>query len=152
MILDTIDNFEHYFHGLHGMEEFLSSLNADTPEGRHEIDEENVFAMVSRYRSRPRTECQPESHQRYADVQLLLGGQEIIEWFPLNGMSVTAPYDPDSDVAFYALPKVIGTQVALSKGMFAVFFPHDAHMPQIQAPEGSANIIKVVIKIKSDLL
>ncbi len=152
MILDTIDNFGHYFQGLPGLDEFLSSLKSDTPDGRHGIDGDNIFAMVSRYQTRPRPLCRPEAHEKYVDIQILVKGHETIEWFPLEGLHAADPYDPESDVAFYALPKVMGTQVALSGGMFTVFFPHDAHMPQVEAPGGPQDVIKVVIKIRAELL
>ena len=152
MIADSIDNLGHYFNGLPGLDEFLSSLDADTSEGRHDIDGDNIFAVISCYQSRPRAQCRPEAHRKYADIQLLLKGSETIEWFPLEGMQDADPYDKDKDVAFFALPDTLGTQVALSEGVFAVFFPRDAHMPQIQGPEGSASVIKAVIKIRADLL
>ena len=152
MIVDSLDNFGHYFQGLPGLDEFLSSLKSDIPDGRHGIDGDNIFAMVSRYQSRPRALCRPESHRIYADIQTVLEGSETIEWFPLKGLHATDPYDKESDVAFHTLPGTMGTQVALSRGVFAVFFPHDAHMPQVNATDGPQDVIKVVIKIRAELL
>ena len=82
----------------------------------------------------------------------MLEGSETIEWFPLEGLHAAEPYDKEKDVAFHTLPGTMGTQVALSRGVFAVFFPHDAHMPQVNATDGPQDVIKVVIKIRAELL
>lgn len=154
MIVDSIENISMYFHGLDGLDEFILSLDSNAPEGRHDIDSDNVFAVISHYDTRPRSQCRPESHVKYADIQILLQGQETIEWFPLEGLAPNTPYDADKDVAFYERPESDkeGTRIALSKGVFAVFFPQDAHMPQVRLGEAPESVIKVVVKIKAEML
>ncbi len=39
------------------------------PEGRHEIDGDKIFALLSRYTTRPQTECTPEAHRKFVDIQ-----------------------------------------------------------------------------------
>ena len=152
MIVDRLERFSHYFEGLEDIGKFLSSLGPDAPEGRHELAGEDVFAVISRYETRPRNECRPEAHRKYVDIQFLIQGSEVIERFPLQALSIAEPHDEENDVAFFKRPEDAGTRVVLSDKVFAVFFPHDAHMPQVQdgpTPEGA---IKVVVKIKAELL
>jgi len=152
MIVDKINNFGHYFDGLEDLGEFLSGLGPDTPEGRHELDEDNIFAIVSRYETRPREKCRPEAHKKYADIQYLISGTETLEWFPLEALEAEGPFDSASDVGFYTRPDSMGTQVELAGGVFCVLFPHDAHMPQVQSAGGAENVLKVVVKIRAELL
>jgi YhcH/YjgK/YiaL family protein len=152
MIVALISQIDEYFHGLEGIGEFLLSLDADTPEGRHELDGDNIFALVSRYETSPRTERKPEAHRKYVDIQFLISGQEVVEWFPLEGQKVSEPYDEDKDVAFYDRPETEGSKAVLGDGVFAVFFPQDAHMPQVRLGDSAEDVLKVVVKIKADLL
>ncbi len=151
MIVDSLESFAHYFQGIAGMDEFIASLDDNIAEGRHEMDGDNVFAMVSNYECRPRTKCSPETHEQYVDIQIVVKGQEIIEWFPREVLNIKDPYDPEKDLAFYERPEAEGTQVILKKGVFAVFFPHDAHMPQV-CSGNDANVTKVVVKIRTELI
>ena len=49
-------------------------------DGRYEIEGDRIYATVSRYQSKPWNECRPEAHRRYADVQYMAEGQELIGW------------------------------------------------------------------------
>ncbi len=112
------------------------------PEGRIEIDGERVFATVSAYRTRPVEQGRWEAHRRYGDVQAMIAGTERMGVAPLSAMREVVPYDATGDVAFFAGR---GDFVTVGEGAFAVFFPQDAHMPQICA-EAPAMVRKLVIK------
>ncbi len=119
--------------------------------GKHEI-QDGMFAMVAEYETEPKEERRPEAHQKYLDIQYICSGQEIIGSGPLAAVSEV---DEDClearDIIFY---KGISaeTEIILSQGMFAVYFPWDAHRPNCNVGEKAGKIRKVVIKIEMDSL
>ena len=72
------------------------------PEGRHDIDGDKVFALLSRYTTRPQAECVPEAHRRFVDVQYVAEGEEFLGWCPMSpDLAEMGPYDEEKDIIFY---------------------------------------------------
>jgi len=46
----------------------LSADLSGAEPGKYEIEGENAFALVNEYITKPPDECDPESHQDYADI------------------------------------------------------------------------------------
>lgn len=120
----------------------LSSL----PVGRHDIDEDNVFAIINEYTTKPFEECDPESHRDYADIQIMVTGTEKFGYAPLNGQQPSVAYNEEKDVALYSIPEEDLSYIRLSPGQFIIFFPTDIHQPEVynKAPE---LVKKLVLKI-----
>ena len=83
MILDLIGNRERYS-GLGASIERALEYLADTDftaleDGRHPIDGEAIFALVSSYDTEPESARSFEAHRKYIDVQYLLTGRENLE-------------------------------------------------------------------------
>lgn len=152
MILDSLENAGRY-RGIHPLLDraldWLPGLRAAPPaEGRVGLDGERVFALIGSYRTGPDDEARFETHARYADIQFLLEGREIIRWTP-PGLEPFAPYDGGKDIAFFRDPAgdpAGGTAALLLPGLFALFFPGEPHKPGRLwgAPGG---VRKVVVKI-----
>ena len=114
-------------------------------DGRHELAGDRLYAMVSRYRTRPAPgEMRWESHRDYIDIQYLAEGSESIGWSPLAELRAGEPYSAAKDVAFHA---GAGEVITLRAGRFAVFFPEDAHAPGLAAG-APAGVVKVVVKVR----
>ena len=47
-------------------------------DGRHEIDGDNLFVLVSSYQTKSPVGALPEGHRRYIDLQYLLSGEEDV--------------------------------------------------------------------------
>lgn len=152
MIADTLENWNHYFgEGLGDVLRFLKSLDVMTANGEQAIRGRDAFARIMAYQTKPREQAIMEAHRRYADVQMVLAGTEVMEWHPLQGLASTTPYAPDSDAVFLGKPAAPQSQVVLTPGRFAVFFPQDAHMGQI-ALNGPEQVRKVVVKVSMEIL
>jgi len=149
MLIDQLQNADRYsvLHpGFAGGFAFLRRADiAKLPDGRHEIDGERLFAIVSRTQGRGREQSLLEAHRRYIDVQFVIRGEDSIGWLPISDCQrVSSPYDADSDVElFFDRP---ATWLAVSPGTFAVFYPEDAHAPL--ATRGPVH--KAVVKIAVD--
>lgn len=150
MILDHLSQCQRYAAILPGFArafEFLRQVDAFCPTGRHELDGENLFALVQRYRTKPVAQAALEAHRKYADVQFIAAGRESVFWAPLAALSdVTQPYSAEKDIAFFCVvPEVL--PVHLVAGQFAVFFPEDGHAPGLEW-NGASEVLKVVVKVR----
>jgi YhcH/YjgK/YiaL family protein len=128
--------------------EFLEKLEASRPDGRHDIDGDDCFALVQTYLTRPLELAKFEAHRKYIDIQFVQSGRETILWSPLSALAqVTEPYAAERDVAFFANPPQ-WTPINLCAGQFTIFFPEDGHAPGVECG-GPAEVRKIVIKIRA---
>jgi YhcH/YjgK/YiaL family protein len=116
--------------------------------GRHDIDGDNVYALLTKSTSRTAESGQFESHHKYIDVHCLLTGQEAIGFFPSSGLKVAVPYDASKDVELFALPADY-TKLEMGPGRFAIFFPGQAHLPMCHL-NGPHELHKAVIKVSAE--
>ena len=114
--------------------------------GKYPIDGDNVFAIVNEYMTKPVSECDPESHRDYADIQILLSGIERFGYAPLTGQPATTPYDEEKDVALYSIATEDLSYITLRPGEFIIFFPSDIHQPQVYTHQPDL-VRKVVVKV-----
>lgn len=120
---------------------------ATLDNGRHEIEGEQMFAIMARELGRIPEASPLEFHRRYLDIQYLIAGDEQIGWRPTAGCAhPTQPYDASRDIGFFSdAPQ---TWFTLAPGQFAIFFPEDAHAPLAS----SGKIHKVVVKVAATLM
>ena len=150
MVYDKIKNIALYkglsddiYEGL----KYLKEMTPDIAPGTYEVTP-RVKAIVSEYETKAVNENGFESHRKNIDIQALLIGTERIAFLPVDQLTETKPYNPDTDATFYTSDISLQTSsISLRPSFFALFFPHDAHMPclSIEAPE---TVKKVVIKVK----
>ena|SRR5215831_5963873 len=114
-------------------------------KGRYPIDSNNVYATVTEDPSKDFDKTQWESHRKYVDLQLVISGEEKMGRAPVAEATVTKPYDETRDVANYTAE---GKIYLVPAGTFQIFFPIDAHRPNI-TPGGNKVVKKIVIKIKA---
>ena len=114
-------------------------------KGRHPIDGENVFAIVTEDPSKNFDKTNWESHRKYIDLQSVIEGEEKIGVYAVLKAKVTKEYDEAKDVANYSAD---GKLYSAKPGTFFLFFPSDAHRPNI-TPGGNLVVKKIVIKIRA---
>lgn len=150
MILDRIQNWPLYFEKGsrvgRGMQFLVNEFDPDAPDGRVDIDGNNVFALIQGYSTRAIDDCRFEAHRVYLDIQYVFQGAEIIGWTPTNQLTVSQEYDEEKDLMFFHPPEFY-TSLEIFPETFALFYPGDAHMPGIQ--QNSHNDVrKVVVKVR----
>lgn len=107
----------------------------DTPAGE-------VFVKVEDTALIPREKASLESHRRYIDIHVPLKSTETIGWAPTSGLKHSRqPYDESGDIEFFGDPA--HSLLHIKVGQMAVFFPSDAHAPNI----GLGRHRKMCIKI-----
>lgn len=149
MIYDLINNSDLYLSinpNLKSAFDFLRKKDLFALEiGRHEIDGENSFALVSEYKSKDESAGRWEAHKNYLDIQLVLMGKEKFGFSNLKEMTkVTAEYSAENDIMFF---EGSGNFLELSVGYFVIVFPSDAHKPSITG-EIESDVRKIVVKVK----
>ena len=150
MIIDKLANAEKYS-GLGPRVKAAFDYLLDTDlerlaDGKYELDGDRLFALAFRYTSQPRGAGTWEAHRRYADLQYIVRGEERMG-VALEGRLVEKPYDASRDCLF--LSGECGDIVTVRAGEFAIFWPGEAHMPNL-AVDAPASVSKVVVKIACD--
>ena len=109
-------------------------------DGRYDFGCEGGWVNLQTISPKDGSQAVLETHRRMIDVQVPLSCVERMGYAPcpLDGETV---YDAAKDVAFYKQP--FDTVVTVRRGMFAVFFPQDAHAPGITAETLRKAVFKV---------
>ncbi|MFZ1873497.1 N-acetylneuraminate anomerase [Serratia sp. D1N4] len=118
--------------------------------GRHEIDGDRVFMNVMEVVTEPAESKRAEIHQEYLDIQILIGGEERIDYGLPGSWDSDDPYDASKDLQMLDIkrsPQILN----LTPGMYVIFFPLEPHKPGCQV-HGAKNIKKVVVKVHYELL
>lgn len=120
--------------------------------GRHEIEQDRIYASIAEYETEPKDQRRPEAHKKYIDIQYVCSGEEMIGVAPLKQAGeVAEDCLAERDVIFYR--HVPGeTDLTLLPGMFAVFFPWDVHRPNCSLGDKTGRVRKVVVKIAVDAI
>jgi biofilm protein TabA len=124
---------------------WLEQFSPDQPDGRVDIEGDEVFALVQSYETVNPAERKFESHRKYADLQYIAAGDETMYYAPLATLSAATEYDSVKDFTLYSEPAG-STPLRMIPGSFAVFYPQDGHKPGCVA-SAPARVKKVVIKI-----
>jgi biofilm protein TabA len=148
MILDSIDNIARYkefnddiFIGL----EYVKNISPKVEFGEYVISN-SVKCIVSEYSTKNRNDEKFEAHKHVIDIQYPIIGQERVQWSPLRGMAACTEYDAVMDRTYFINPSC-NTTCIIGKGIFAIYFPEDAHNPQLAVEMQEEVIKKVTIKI-----
>ncbi len=148
MIIDTIDNIT-ILRSLsarfdQAVDWILNTDYAALEPGRHEIDGQNLYVNVQQNA----TICDGgrwEAHRKYADIQIVVSGCECMGYTAVRGLVTNQPYDGTKDIEFFAGDAA--NLCLVNSGMFAVFFPQDAHMPNIAVNNQSEVDKKLIVKV-----
>ncbi len=147
MIYDTLNHWEQY-KGIHpgvaaGLEFLATHDMAALPDGRHDIDGDNVFVNVMRYETKSENPT-PERHEKFVDIFYLLEGEEEVAVCPVEELGEVVIANPEGDIWLH---KGDGVHLPLGGGRFLALFPGDGHAPSI-GPHGPAHARKCVVKVR----
>ncbi len=132
----------------------IKALNEHTHDMEKKIQNDDLILKVFSYETLtpedPRAEL--ESHRKYIDIHTTLTGIERIEWYPISVLSAKSTYSESEDAIYYESKRPPWASINMHPGIFAAFWPEDAHMPRIMTGEKPELIKKAVFKIKIDLI
>ncbi len=153
MIFDSLENLKCYRgiapEAVALLVDALAGLNSDAPTGKTVLIPDKLFILVQRYATGAVADGKLEIHKNFADLQMLLSGNELIGYAPVKDAACLTPYDGEGDYALYRAEADELLLAALKPGNFTIFLPEEGHMPG--RGDGS-NVVKVVVKIHKSLL
>ena len=154
MIIDQIKNWNLYPFGDSWKRafSFLKTLNPSSEDKKYVISGDDIYAIVTTYKTRSYDDAIFETHRKYLDIQAVISGREKLEWSPKGGLFVDIPYEESKDAEFYKPNFPRAGKVDLLPGNFVMLFPQDAHMPSLIFEDKIEVVKKVVIKLKIDHL
>ncbi|MBM7556867.1 YhcH/YjgK/YiaL family protein [Halanaerobacter jeridensis] len=147
MITDSLSNASCYYEINERLEKAFEFLEENDfskwKDGKYEIDNDDIFAIVDSYQTKPQEEGVWEAHREYIDIQYISEGTELIGYSNIDTMNLNE-YDKNNDFLTF---EGAGDFFRVKPGNFVVFMPQDVHMPAININD-SQNVKKVIIKVK----
>lgn len=104
------------------------------------------FAINQAYSARDRADGFFESHRRYIDVQVILGGAEYMEVDDISRLKVSQEYNEERDFLKYHDVQT-ASRLLMRAGDAAIFHPADGHMPSLRIDGGPVSVFKTVVKV-----
>lgn len=113
--------------------------------------EEGIRMNVMSFETSPAEGKKAEMHRKFVDIQLLIEGEEMIE-YSLSQPNLSK-YDEYRDEDDYQLTDEIDdkNEVILKPNMFAIFLPYEPHKPGNTVNENKT-LKKLVVKVPVELL
>jgi len=150
MIIDRLDQLQHYFPLVKNLDLALAWLSAQdfssVENGKYPIDGEQVFAIVTTIDPVNLADTRFEVHRSYIDCHVVLSGVETVAYAPLADLAPEIDYTRESDCQFLTGH---GQLLTVEPGHLWIALPTDAHWPAIQT--GQCNPVrKVIVKLAVD--
>lgn len=124
---------------------------ANLPLGWQDL-EPNIRMNVMEFETSEAVGKQAEMHRKFIDIQLLIAGEEMIEY----GLAQPnlALYDDYREEEDYQLTPQIEdkNEVVLKPNMFAIFLPYEPHKPGNCVNHNPKSLRKLVVKVPIELL
>jgi YhcH/YjgK/YiaL family protein len=147
MILDRIGNSVLYA-GLSpdfkAAFEFITTTNFEKAVPGTYTLKGDMYYMLQNYETKPESEGFFETHRKYIDLQYVISGRERHDYAHFSTLRVRNPYNDEKDLTVYDGE---GCSFVLNQGFFVVYFPEDAHMPNLMAEGNPEKMLKAVVKI-----
>ena len=104
------------------IEHIKAHVTVETPKGKHDIEGNRLFYLISEDMTEPYEARRAEYHARYLDIQIVLKGQEGMTFSTQPAGTPDTDWLADKDIAF--LPEGVDEKtVILNEGDFVVFYP-----------------------------
>lgn len=121
---------------------FLKATDLQAHEvGKVVLKEGELMVNFADARPKTKEEARLETHNDFIDIQIPLSGVEVMGYMPRTDLPEAA-YNAEKDITFYEGQAT--DYLTVKPGMFAIFFPEDAHAPGV-TPDG---VRKVIVKVR----
>ncbi len=149
MIFDRLKNASQYYVlGEKIKKGFDFLINTDLkslPDGKYEIDGNEIFANVQTLKTKAKEDKKWEVHRKYIDIQYVIKGREKMGYGILEDFkTIVSPYAPEKDLEFLDGEKY--NYIDVYEGDFVMFYPNDIHAPMLKV-NNEEEIKKVIVKI-----
>ncbi len=146
IICDKISNHKKYTHLGEGLQTALRYIDTVSPEiacGTYYVAP-GIKATVSEYTTKDNNPAGFEAHRRFIDIQYIVKGEEKILVGNIEKLKEKKPYNAKNDCIRY--DEEGNNAIVLKKRTFAIFYPHDAHIPGLTLRK-QQEVKKIVVKV-----
>lgn len=144
MVVDKMENLDLYasLNPLFAQAfDFLKNTDLLAQEiGKVKLQGDDLVVNFQQAKAKTKEEARLETHNRFIDIQIPLDGVEQMGYTPRADLK-EEEYNAEKDVTFY--PGLAENYLTIKPGMFAIFFPEDAHAPCVSP----VSIKKIVVKV-----
>lgn len=119
------------------------------PDGKYQPEGATWFCNIGDSQTSPADVRHTEFHKNYLDIQLILQGEEIINYSLLNAIGQSA-VEKKTDLYILDNPTLTNS-ILLQIGDFATFYPGEPHQAlcMVKSP---ATVRKAVFKVPKDII
>ena len=105
-----------------------------------------IFLIEEAYLTKRPEEVRWEAHREWADVQVILAGEERMDVANVGNLKLVEDLSPQRDMLYFENYEQ-GSALHLEAGDVAIYLPVDGHCPGLQLKE-SKLVRKLVVKVK----
>lgn len=151
MVFDVLENAEQYYcFGRLYRKAFEWLKETDILSlslGRHDIEGDDLYALVQEYETRTVDTCEMETHIKYIDIHYIAQGYEYIAYADRSKMYPATHIGREiPDTVLYE--KEYNNKIFMEKGDIMICFLNDAHMPR-RIALNKVLVRKVIIKLRA---
>lgn len=150
MVLDTIDNLKRYSF-LPYIEEIWKFIEINNilelPASDIPILKDELYVKVLKYTPMEASKGFFETHNQYADLQLVIKGQESMFYVNPKRIIPTDKFKLKGDFKFYDAFNCI-SELLVSEDEFTIFLPGEPHKPGCLTGNDDREIMKLVFKVR----
>ena len=132
--------------------DFISAVTPETENKRYDLCGNDIYALVQQYATKPLSDGRMEAHRKYVDIQAVISGTEIIGVSSIAGLKEISAYSDEKDCELFENNPVMSSLIKLLPGDFMLLHTGEGHMPCIAIGDTPAEVRKVVIKVRRELL
>lgn len=125
--------------------QMLKEIDPAHETGRFEVSSD-IYYLIEEYETGEKACGRYESHEKYADIQCMLDGEELIYCIPAEELEMEENLLKERDVAFYKKSEK-GVPKLLKKGEPVILYPGDGHMAGIRYGK-KQKVKKAVFKVR----
>ncbi|MGJ8695580.1 MAG: YhcH/YjgK/YiaL family protein [Verrucomicrobiaceae bacterium] len=107
---------------------------------------DGIFLIEEAYLTKRPAEVRWESHREWADVQVILAGEERMDVTKVENLKLVEDLSPQRDMLYFENYEK-GSVLRLEAGDVAIYLPVDGHRPGLEI--GQAELVrKLVVKVR----
>lgn len=129
-----------------GSEERTRAFSREVGESIKLDVDNDIFLIEEAYLTTTPSEVRWEAHREWADVQVILAGEERMDVANVANLELEEDLSPQRDMLYFKSYEK-GTALRLGTGDAAIYLPVDGHRPGLQIDSPSL-VRKLVVKVR----
>lgn len=108
---------------------------------------DEFYYTVLNYKTIPENKAKLESHREYAEIQIVIGGQEYLDITDVSRLTPVDSYNIEKDTQLWNAPSRM-SRLLLKTGSYIVLYPENAYRCAISVNDKLEEVIKIVGRVK----